>query len=162
MTFFRGAILAVGVLLAAGPLAEPQFVRFQLRDGVEVAGEMTAWDLDGIHGSFGQRSWLEFMPRDLWRLYVAVMDQSDPNQWVDLGRLLLSGPDGERWARRAFPFCGAPFLQSSKALLKSAANPRLRAGMPVPPPSSNRRLRNLRCTRCWPKNGSGRKSAIGS
>ena len=102
MTFFRGAILAVGVLLATGPLAEPQFVRFQLRDGVDVAGEMTAWDLTGIHGSFGKRSWLELMPRDLWRLYVAVMDQNDPNQWVDLGRLLLSGPDGERWARRAF------------------------------------------------------------
>ncbi len=94
--------MAVGVLLAAGPLAEPQFVRFQLRDGVEVAGEMTAWDLEGIHGSFGQRSWLEFMPRDLWRLYVAVMNQNDPHQWVDLGRLLLSGPDGENWARRAF------------------------------------------------------------
>jgi hypothetical protein len=102
MTFFRGAILAVGVLLATGPLAEPQFVRFLLRDGVEVAGEMTAWDLDGIDGSFGKRSWLDLMPRDLWRLYVAVMDQNDPNQWVDLGQLLLSGPDGERWARRAF------------------------------------------------------------
>jgi len=102
MTFFWGAILAVVAMLATGPLAEPQFVRFQLRDGVEVAGEMTAWDVHGIHGSFGQRSWLEFMPRDLWRLYVAVMDQNDPHQWVDLGRVLLSGPDGEHWARRAF------------------------------------------------------------
>ena len=102
MTFFRGAILAGGVLLVLGPLAEPQFVRFELRDGAEVAGEMTAWDVDGIQGSFGQRSWSELVPGDLWRLYVTVMDQNDAHQWVDLGRLLLSGPDGDHWARRAF------------------------------------------------------------
>ena len=102
MTIFPGAILAASVLLAAEPLAEPQFVRFELTDGVKVVGEMTAWDLDGFEGAFGRRSWSELVTRDVWRLYVAVMEQSDACQWVDLGGLLLAIPEGETWAQRAF------------------------------------------------------------
>ena len=102
MTFFRGAILAAGVLLAAEPLAKPRFVRFELTDGAKVGGEMTAWDLDGFEGAFGRRSWSELVTRDVWRLYVAVMNQSDACQWVDLGGLLLAIPDGGSWAQRAF------------------------------------------------------------
>ena len=102
MTFFRGAILAAGVLFAAKPLDEPQFVRFELTDGVKVVGEMTAWDIDGFEGAFGRRSWSELVTRDVWRLYVAVMEPSDACQWVDLGGLLLAIPHGESWAQRAF------------------------------------------------------------
>ncbi len=102
MTFFRGAILAAGVLLAAEPLAEPQFVRFELTGGAKIVGEMTAWDLEGFEGTFGRRSWSELVTRDVWRLYVAVMQQDDACQWVDLGGLLLAIPDGESWVQRAF------------------------------------------------------------
>ena len=102
MTFFRGAILAAGVLLAAEPLAEPQFVRFELTGGAKIVGEMTAWDLEGFEGTFGRRSWSELVTRDVWRLYVAVMQQNDACQWVDLGGLLLAIPDGGSWAQRAF------------------------------------------------------------
>jgi len=102
MTLFRGAILAAGVLFAVEPLNEPRFVRFELTDGVKVLGEMTAWDLDGFEGAFGRRSWSELVTRDVWRLYVAVMEQSDACQWVDLGGLLLAMPDSESWAQRAF------------------------------------------------------------
>ena len=102
MTIFRGAILAGGVLVAAGPLPEPQFVRFELTAGERVTGEMTSWNLDGFEGSFGHRSWSEVVTRDAWRLYLAVMDQNDADQWIDLGWILLAAPDGESWARRAF------------------------------------------------------------
>ena len=102
MRIFWNAILAAGVLLAAEPLAEPRFVRFELTDGAKVGGEMTAWDLDGFEGAFGRRSWSELVTRDVWRLYVAVMNQSDACQWVDLGGLLLAIPDGGSWAQRAF------------------------------------------------------------
>ena len=102
MTFFRGAILAAGALLAAEPLANPHFVRFELTNGAKVVGEMTAWDLDGFEGAFGRHSWSQLVTRDVWRLYLAVMEQSDAGQWVDLGGLLLAIPDGDSWAQRAF------------------------------------------------------------
>ncbi len=94
--------MAGGVLVAMGPLPEAQFVRFELTAGVKVAGDMTSWNLDGFEGSFGHRSWSEVITRDVWRLYVAVMDQNDAHQWVDLGQVLLGAPDGESWAQRAF------------------------------------------------------------
>ena len=100
MHVIQGAILAVA--LAAGDLDEPRHVRFRLADGVQVSGQMTAWDAGGFDGSFGRRLWTELMADDVWRLYVAVMDQSDASQWVDLGGALLLTPKGESWADRAF------------------------------------------------------------
>ncbi len=91
------------MLIAGGPLEEPVFVRFeQQSDGVQVTGTMTAWDAEGFDGSFGRHLWIELVPRDTWRLYVAVMDQNDPNQWIDLGRVLLLSQEGDDWAERAF------------------------------------------------------------
>ncbi len=92
MHVIQGAILAVA--LAAGDLDEPRHVRFRLADGVQVSGQMTAWDAGGFDGSFGRRLWTELMADDVWRLYVAVMDQSDASQWVDLGGALLLTPKG--------------------------------------------------------------------
>jgi hypothetical protein len=88
--------------MAAGPLSEPRHVRFQLADGVQVSGQLTDWDTEGIDGSFGRRLWIELMPDDAWRLHVAVMDQKDAHQWVDLGRTLLLAEGGDSWAERAF------------------------------------------------------------
>ena len=102
MTFFQRAILAASVLFVVQPLDEPRFVRFELTVGGKVVGEMTAWDLDGFEGAFGRHSWSELVTRDVWRIYVAVMDQSDACQWVDLGGLLLAISGGESWAERAF------------------------------------------------------------
>jgi len=102
MTIFRGAILAGAVLAATGPLPGAQFVRFELTAGLKVAGDMTSWNLDGFEGSFGQRSWSELITRDIWRLYVTVMDQNNAHEWVELGGVLLAVPDGESWAQRAF------------------------------------------------------------
>jgi hypothetical protein len=96
------AILAGLLMSAVGPLKEPRHVRFQLADGVQVSGELTAWDAEGIDGSFGQRLWTELMPGDAWRLYAEVMDQDSALQWVDLGRALLPVDGGEEWAERAF------------------------------------------------------------
>lgn len=101
VTFLKGAILAGVAMLALGPLAEPQFVRFRLADGVQVVGHMTSWDAEGFDGSFGRRLWTEITIRDVWRLYVQVMDQSEAGQWVDLGGVLLLMEDGESWAERA-------------------------------------------------------------
>lgn len=102
MRAIRGAILAVVCLAAAGPLAEPHHVRFELADGVQISGSLMSWDDNGFDGSFGPRFWEELQPRDAWRLYLSVMDQNDANQWVNLGRVLLLAPQGESWARRAF------------------------------------------------------------
>jgi hypothetical protein len=90
------------MMLAAGPPSEPRHVRFRLADGVQVSGELTLWDAEGFDGSFGRRLWIELMPGDAWRLYLAVMDQKDAHQWVDLGRVLLVAEDGDVWAERAF------------------------------------------------------------
>jgi hypothetical protein len=89
-------------MLAAGPLSEPRHVRFRLADGVQVSGELTVWDAEGIDGSFGRRLWAELMPEDAWRVYLGVMDQKSAGQWVDLGRVLLVAEDGDDWAERAF------------------------------------------------------------
>jgi hypothetical protein len=89
-------------MLAAGPLKEPTHVRFRLADGVQVTGELTVWDVEGIDGSFGRRLWVELMPDDAWRIYLGVMDQKNASQWVDLGRVLLVAEDGDTWAERAF------------------------------------------------------------
>lgn len=102
MSAIRGAILAGLAMLAAGILPEPWHVRFELADGVQVSGVMTAWDEHGFDGSFGRRLWEELIARDVWRLYLRVMDPDDANQWVDLGRVLLPLADGGQWAQRAF------------------------------------------------------------
>jgi hypothetical protein len=102
MSRIRAAILAGLFMSAAGPLAEPRHVRFHLADGVQVTGDLTSWDAEGIDGSFGRRLWTELVPDDVWQLYVAVMDQNCADQWVDLGRVLLPLDGGEAAAERAF------------------------------------------------------------
>lgn len=102
MSAFRGAILAVVCLPAvAGPLDEPLHVRFELTDGVGVSGRMVSWDQEGFDGTFGPRFWEELAPQDAWRIHLRVMDQNDPSQWVNLGRVLLLGGH-DVWADRAF------------------------------------------------------------
>ena len=64
-------------------------MRFRLADGVRVAGELTAWDLDGIDGSFGRRSWTEIQHHDARALLQRVMDLSEPDACVDMGAILL-------------------------------------------------------------------------
>jgi hypothetical protein len=100
------AKLAVAALAlvagAAGELAEPLPVRFELADGVRVTGTMTAWDARGFDGSFGPRRWTELAVEDTWRLYRRVMDESSAVEWVGLGAALLRMPKGNEWAERAF------------------------------------------------------------
>ena len=122
VTFLKGAILAGVAMLALGPLAEPQFVRFRLADGVQVVGNMTSWDAEGFDGSFGRRLWTEITIRDVWRLYVQVMDQSEaegcpgrraafarrlPNETVRKSRLSMEDrhPVNSRRYRRVRGFC---------------------------------------------------------
>ena len=104
MNAIQGAILAgIGLMsAAAGPLPEPLHVRFRLADGVQVAGDLTAWDSEGIDGTFGRRQWEELASDDIWRLYRRLMDPEAPDQWIGLGRVLLVVPDGAARAERAF------------------------------------------------------------
>lgn len=99
MNLLWAAILAVAL---AERLGEPRIVRFRTAAGESVSGEMTAWDAEGIDGSFGRRAWRELAAPDAWRLYVMVMDRGDAAQWLDLGRALLEAEQGEAWAERAF------------------------------------------------------------
>jgi hypothetical protein len=88
------------------PPFEPFRVRFRLRDGIQVTGEITGWDREGIDGSFARREWTEIDYEDVWILYRRVMDQESVIEWVDLGRVLLfialDEPKAEKWAERAF------------------------------------------------------------
>jgi hypothetical protein len=88
----------------AAPL--PIRVRFRLADGVQVTGELTAWDDRGIDGSFGRRAWTAIDHRDVWALYLRVADRASSATWVELGRILLvvaiDQPNAERHAERAF------------------------------------------------------------
>jgi hypothetical protein len=92
--------------LAVGPLAAPISVRFELADGVRVAGQMTACDDCGFDGSFGRRDWTELEINDAWRLHTRVMDQQSAADWVNLGRVMLlmraRQPKGSDLADRAF------------------------------------------------------------
>src|SRR5688572_20653451 len=93
-------------MLAAGRLEPPLKVRFHLADGIEVRGDLTAWDEGGIDGSFGRRRWTALKADDTWRLYQRVMDQRPAGDWVDLGCVLLQMVDADRdaveLAERAF------------------------------------------------------------
>ena len=71
------------------PLAKPISVRFELADGVRVAGEMTACDDDGFDGSFGRREWIDLKFDDAWKLHQRVMNPEAAGDWVNLGRIML-------------------------------------------------------------------------
>lgn len=85
---------------------EPMPVRFRLADGVRVSGEITAWDLDGIDGSFGRRAWPEIQHRDARVLLARLVDTRDADDCVDMGEILLriglDQPAATDWAERAF------------------------------------------------------------
>jgi hypothetical protein len=87
-------------------LPRPLSVRFRLADGSRITGELTAWDRDGIDGSFGRRQWIDLHHDDIRRLYRRVMDEQSASDWVGLGRaLLLASLDQEparKWAERCF------------------------------------------------------------
>ncbi len=101
MRRLAGAILAA-LALAGAQQPEPLRVRFRLADGVWVAGDMTAWDGEGIDGSFGRRLWSELLAEDVWKLHALVIDRGDASQWIGAGRALLGVEGGAPWADRAF------------------------------------------------------------
>ena len=83
-------------------LEKPLRVRFRLADGVQVTGDLTEWDREGIDGSFGRRAWTELEAEDIWRLYRRLMDRDVASGWIDLGRVLLRASlDQPRAVRRA-------------------------------------------------------------
>ena len=49
---------------ALPPLQNPLRVRFQLSDGIRVAGQMTSCDNEGFDGTFGRRQWTELDASD--------------------------------------------------------------------------------------------------
>ena len=65
---------------------KPVRVRFRLADGVQVRGELTAWDRDGIDGSFGPRAWTDLDLDSIWTLRRRVGDQKDAQTWFDIVR----------------------------------------------------------------------------
>lgn len=87
-------------------LDHPLPVRCRLADGGGITGELTAWDRDGIDGSFGRREWIELHHEDIRRIYRRVMDERSAADWVNLGRALLLAaldqPQARRWAERCF------------------------------------------------------------
>ncbi|MEM7227764.1 MAG: hypothetical protein AAF432_03015 [Planctomycetota bacterium] len=85
-----------------GTVDPPVRVRFELRDEVVVRGDLTAWDEEGIDGTFGPRSWWELKTDDLWRIGIRVIDQDQPDHWLVLGRACLRTDDGEARAESAF------------------------------------------------------------
>jgi hypothetical protein len=96
------ALAALCLLAAAGTLSEPVRVRFRLADGVVVTGSLTRWDADGFDGSFGRRQWVELKTEDVWHVHRRVMDQESATDWINLGRVMLLVPDGDKWGERAF------------------------------------------------------------
>ncbi len=90
------------MVAAAGDLAAPVHVRFGLADGVRVSGELTAWDEEGFDGTFGRRRWDELLAADVWGLWGRLIDAADADQWIAMGRTLLTMPGGSAWAERAF------------------------------------------------------------
>lgn len=87
-------------------LDSPRSIKFVLRDGVAVRGELASWSSIGIDGSFGERAWREINAADVWRILRLVFNESglrgDAQAWVCAGRILLDVPGGEKDAEGAF------------------------------------------------------------
>ena len=105
----------------AGGVGEekPVAVRFRLANGIRVKGELTAWDAEGIDGSFAARAWTEIHYEDIWRLHRRVMDDESADDWIDLARVLLLAsldqPKAAPWAERAFRRAARRFADDEDA-----------------------------------------------
>jgi hypothetical protein len=105
LTYAILAALLIWGAIGIGPRQDvepPRRVRFQLADGVRVSGNLTSWDAEGFDGSFGRRLWVELTTGDVWGLHVAVMDPTDAEHWINLGRVLLIMDGGQQAGERAF------------------------------------------------------------
>ncbi len=84
------------------PLPAPRGVRVRLADGVTITGVITSWSDNGLLGSFGLRRWTDIRPTDTNSLFRRLMDQSNPDHWLALGRVLLLSPGGAGLGESAF------------------------------------------------------------
>lgn len=91
----------LAVLLAARAVDPPLPVTFRLSDGIRISGNLTAWDEQGIDGSFGQRPWSALQRDDLYRLFRRVMDRELAADWLTLGELMLRGDPRDRRGEEA-------------------------------------------------------------
>jgi hypothetical protein len=85
------AVLVMELDAAARTVDPPLPATFRLTDGIRISGNLTAWDEQGIDGTFGQRPWSALQRDDLYRLFRRVMDRQDAGQWLTLGELMLQG-----------------------------------------------------------------------
>lgn len=62
------------------------------------------WNAQGLHGSRGTIAWEQIQYESLKRVFHKLMDRNDPEQWILLGTLQLSHPQGpfETEAERSF------------------------------------------------------------
>lgn len=83
----------------------PVKISFRLleKSGI-VRGTVTAWDAEGIEGSFGRHTWDELDLASLRRVYQRLMERKDAEDWILLGELQLRRPDNaaDRYAEMAF------------------------------------------------------------
>jgi hypothetical protein len=92
-----GLAMMVLVLVAAARAVDPPLpVTLRLTDGIRISGNLTAWDEQGIDGSFGQRPWTALQRDDLHRLFRRVMDRESAADWLTLGELMLQGDPRDR------------------------------------------------------------------
>lgn len=77
-------------------------VRTKTLSGTPVRGMVERWSVTGFAGSFGARRWDELAAAEINRVYRMVMDERSAEQWLALGELLTSIPDGDRLAETAF------------------------------------------------------------
>ena len=116
---FLGAALAVAlVVLSSGSVPDanpadqggdwsrrldsPQKVHAKLASGKVISGQLESFTSDEFAGDFGTARWIDLPAKDLHSIYSGAMDKKDAAQWMNLGRLLLVVPDGDKRAETAF------------------------------------------------------------
>lgn len=75
-------------------------VTFKLGDRV-VRGDVLRWDDAGAEGTFGRVEWRDLAIEEAWHLHVSIIDQSNANDWLAVGRALARHEAGRAHAERA-------------------------------------------------------------
>jgi hypothetical protein len=99
-------VLGVAELAAAGTLPRPLAVRIMCTSGREVSGEVAAWDVAGVQGSFGRIEWAEIPVGEVWHLCAQTIDPDVAGDWMSLGRVMAGMQGGRARAEQAFRWAG--------------------------------------------------------
>jgi hypothetical protein len=144
--FMRFTAVALVLALPASPLAHaatvdpPQRVTVLKLDRTEIAGLITSFNDDGFELMDAKKQtqrvrWDDLPPGEIMNLHNRLVRKGSGEQWLNLGKKLLTMPGGRAPAERAFQKA----LKADPALKDAVAEAKKNAHLtpPAPPPDPN-------------------------